>query len=103
MTSTPHDVHQHGPGAGTPAPTAPPHSPDDPALVTLTVETGSLACEACGRCIEDKLRENPHVVGVHVDPPHEVEHVAVHEGMVTAGELEELIADACGERNLVPL
>lgn len=100
--STPHDA-QHGHGTGTPAETifARHAGGDGPAM--LTVPTGSLACEACITCVEERLRENPHVTGVRVDAPHEVAHVTVHEGMITAEELAELIADACGDRNAVPL
>ena len=100
--STPHDA-QHGHGTGSPAETifARHAGGDGPAM--LTVPTGSLACEACITCVEERLRENPHVTGVRVDAPHEVAHVTVHEGMITAEELAELIADACGDRNAVPL
>jgi Cu2+-exporting ATPase len=67
------------------------------------VETGSLACEACVTCVEDRLRENPHVVSFHVDTQNEVAHVTIHEGMVSADQLAELIRYACGDRSVVPL
>ena len=72
MSSTSHDAHHHGHGAG------------DHALATLTVPTGALACDVCVTRVEDRLRENPHVTGVHVDARDEVAHVTVHDGMVTA-------------------
>src|SRR6266542_3643263 len=100
MTNTPHDHHQHDHGDGAPASTVP--APAGPTLVTLSVHTGSLACEACVSCVEERLRQNPHVTGVHVNTQHEVAHVTVHGGMVTANELAELIAEGCGDRNVVP-
>src|SRR5687768_10761667 len=102
MTRTPHDVH-HDHGAGAPSVPTSAHDAGRHALATLTVPTGHLACEACITCVENRLHENPHVTGVHVDTRHEVAHVTVHEGMVTADQLGELIADACGDRNVVPL
>ena len=101
--STPHDAHHGSHGAGAPDATVPAPGDGGHPLATLTVETGSLACDACVTCVEDRLRENPHVTGVHVDRQHEVAHVTVHERMVTADELTELIATACGDRNPVPL
>jgi hypothetical protein len=72
-------------------------------LLTLAVPTGSLDCDGCATCVEERLRENPHVVNAHVDARREVVHVTVHEGMVTTDELAETIAAACGDRNPVPL
>src|SRR5262249_4693640 len=103
MPSPAHDAHHHDQGVRTPAPSAPTDAHRDHGQVTLTVATGSLACEGCATCVEERLRENPHVVGVHVHPRHEVAHVTVHEGMVTTDELAETIATACGNRNPVPL
>jgi P-type Cu2+ transporter len=101
--STPHDAHHHGHSAGAPTALAPELTHGDHALATLTVETGSLACEACVTCVEERLGEHPHVVSYHVDSKHEVAHVTIHEGMVAADQLAELIADACGNRNVVAL
>ena len=101
--STPHDAHHHGHGAGASGATTSTRHTGGHGLATLEVPTGLLACKACLTCVEDRLRENPHVTGVHVDTRHEVAHVTAHEGMVTADELAELIADACGDRNAVPL
>src|SRR4051812_37272701 len=108
MPSTTHDAHQHSPDAGAPAPAVPTQGshdqgPTDQGLVTLAVATGALACEGCARCVQERLRAHPHVIGVHVDTAHEVAHVTVHEGMVTADELAETVAYACGDRNVVPL
>src|SRR4051794_32521074 len=99
--STPHDTHQHGHTDGAP-PTAT-EAQGGQALLTLAIPTGSLACDGCVTCVEERLREHPHIVRVHIDAKHEVAHVAVHEGMVTADELTETIATACGNRNPVPL
>ena len=74
-----------------------------PSYQTLAIPTGSLACDGCVTCVEERLRENPHVLGVHIDTKPEVAHVTVHEGMVTAEELAETVAAACGDRNVVPL
>src|SRR4051794_27415375 len=98
MTS-PHDAHHHGHGASTPTPIPPTHAASRHVLATLTVPTGRLACDACVTCVEDRLRENPHVTGVHVDARHNLAHVTVHEGKVTVDQLAELIANACGDRN----
>jgi cation transport ATPase len=94
--STPHDAHHHGHSAGAPTALAPELTHGDHALATLTVETGSLACEACVTCVEERLGEHPHVVSYHVDSKHEVAHVTIHEGMVAADQLAELIAEAAG-------
>jgi Cu2+-exporting ATPase len=96
MTGTTHQHQHHGHQAGTSSSTT-------PGLVTLRIPTGSLACGECSDRVAEKLRGNAHVAGVHVDAPHEVAHVTVHEGMVTADELAELVADGCGDRNVVPL
>src|SRR5215212_3577709 len=102
MTS-PHDAHYHGHGTSTPASSPSAQAAASNVLATLTVPTGRLACDACVTCVEDRLRENPHVTVVQVDTKHEVAHVTVHEGMVTAEELAETVAAACGDRNVVPL
>jgi len=69
----------------------------------LAVPTGRIACEGCASIVEQRLRQNPHVVGVRVDAEHQVAHVEVHEGRVTAAELADLVAEAYGERAPVPL
>ena len=92
MQHTNHDTHQaSGPGHGR-------HG-----LVTLAVPTGPLPCSECREMVERRLNANPHVSSVHLDPEHQVAHVHVHDGMVTAEELAELVADGCGERNPTPL
>src|SRR4051812_27563054 len=101
--ATPHDPHHHGHGTSTPTSSPPAQAAASEVLATLTVPTGRLACDACVRCVEDRLRENPHVTGVHVDARHGMAHVTVHEGMVTVDQLAELVANACGDRNTVPL
>ena len=72
-------------------------------VATLAIPTGRIACSRCTGVIEERLRQNPHVVGVHVDAAHQVAHVQVHEGKVAAEELSELICSSCGGRNPVPL
>ena len=108
MPSTTHDAHHQGPNAEASSPTVSTHTsqaqgPSDQRLVTLAVATGALACEGCARCVEERLRTHPQVVGVHMDTSHEVAHVTVHEGMVTVDELAETVAYACGDRSVVPL
>src|SRR5215213_7665697 len=103
MHGTSHDAHHHGHGAGGPSGASATSAPGSHSLVTLAIPTGSLACEGCATCVEERLRANPHVVGVHVDAKHQVAHATVHEGMVTADELAETVAAACGDRNPVPL
>src|SRR3989304_502003 len=70
---------------------------------TLVVPTGVIACEGCAAIVEARLRQNPHVVRVHIDARQQVAHVEVHDGMATAEELAELVAEAYGERSVVPL
>src|SRR5215217_3725757 len=101
--STTHDAHRLGHSAEAPAETMSEKHAGGHGQTTLTIPTGALACEACVTCVEDRLRENPHVTGVHVDTKHGVAHVTVHEGMVTAEDLAETVAAACGDRNIVPL
>jgi len=103
MPSMSHDAHHHGHGADPPSGATATSAPGGHSLVTLAVPTGSLACEGCAAWVEERLREAPHVVGVHVDAQNEVAHVTAHEGMVSADELAETVAAACGDRNIVPL
>ncbi len=70
---------------------------------TLAVPTGRIGCDGCIANVEARLRKNPHVREVHVDAQREIAQVQVDEGPVTAGELAELIADACGDRAAVAL
>ncbi|MDP8923518.1 MAG: heavy-metal-associated domain-containing protein, partial [Chloroflexota bacterium] len=70
---------------------------------TLTVPTGRVACDACVKAVEERLRSNPGVLAVHVDAEQEVAHVTVHPGAFTVEELAEQAAGACGDRNVVPL
>jgi Cu2+-exporting ATPase len=79
------------------------HHGRDGGTATLAVPTGPIACEGCAAIVEQRLRSNPHVLGVHVDARQRVAHVQVHEGMATAEELCELVAEAYGERCPVPL
>jgi Cu2+-exporting ATPase len=72
-------------------------------MTTLAVPTGPLPCAACRDPVERRLREHPHVAGVHLDAEHQVAHVQVHEGTVSAEELAELVACCRGDRNPVPL
>jgi len=70
---------------------------------TLVVPTGAIACEGCAAIVEARLRQNPHVLRVHIDAQQRVAHVEVHDGMATAEELAELVAEAYGGRSVVPL
>jgi len=69
----------------------------------LAIPTGPLPCGECREQVERRLRENPHVVSVHLDAEHQVAHVEVHDGTVSAEELADLVACCCGDRNPVPL
>jgi len=88
-------------------PTTPGHDPAASTahhgVTTLAVPTGPLPCAECRDLVEQRLRENPHVTGVHLDAAHQLAHVQVHEGMVSAEELADLVTCCCGERNPVPL
>jgi len=78
-----------------------PHAADG--STTLAVPTGRVACEGCAAIVEARLRQNPHVLSVHVDADHQLAHVKVDESPVSAAELAELVAEAYGERAAVPL
>ena len=77
--------------------------PSHASATTLVILTGAIACEGCAAIVEARLRQNPHVVRVHIDARQQVAHVEVHDGMATAEELAELVAEAYGERSVVPL
>ena len=79
-------THAHTPHSSPPQPR--PHPPQDgQAATTLAIPTGRIACEGCAAIVERRLRTSPHVLGVHVDAEHQVAHVQVDEGMVTAEAL----------------
>lgn len=61
--------------------------------------TGRIACAGCRAIVEERLRLNPHVLGVHVDDARQEAHVTIHRGMVTAEELVELVAGAPGVKD----
>jgi Cu2+-exporting ATPase len=69
----------------------------------LLVPTGEIACECCRELVETRLRSNEHVREVVVDPRERVARIQVDNASVGALELAELVAQACGERNPVPL
>jgi len=77
--------------------------PSHASATTLVILTGAIACEGCAAIVEARLRQNPHVVRVHIDARQQVARVEVHDGMATAEELAELVAEAYGERSVVPL
>ena len=56
----------------------------------LAVPTGHLACERCASLVEQRLRQQPGVVSVHVDARTEIAHVEAHAGRVTVEELASL-------------
>src|SRR3712207_6814113 len=70
---------------------------------TIAVPTEHIMCEECAATAVDRLKHHEHVLSVHYDAEHKVAHVQVHEGTVSAAELVELVADACGERAPAPL
>ena len=78
-------------------------APHGDSVTMIVVPTGPIACDGCKAIVEQRLRQNPHVVSVHIDAGHQVAHVGVHEGHATAEELAELVAQAYGQRNLTPL
>ncbi|MBI3964679.1 MAG: copper-translocating P-type ATPase [Chloroflexi bacterium] len=70
---------------------------------TLTVTLRQVTCDKCRAVVAERLRRVPHVVDVHLDPQRRVAHVTAPGGAVTVAQLEELVAGACGDRNVVPL
>ncbi len=75
----------------------------DHSRTTLTVPTGPIACDGCREIVEARLRANPHVQQIHIDAKNHQAHVDVDDGSVRVEDLAELIAQAYGERNPVPL
>ncbi len=63
---------------------------------TLSVPLGRRRCAACVELVEQRLRDHPHVAGVHVDAVKEVAHVEVRRGKVSVKELAELAGESCG-------
>src|SRR5687768_5347178 len=70
---------------------------------TLLVPTGEIACEGCYEIIEAQLRTNPHVREVTVDARERIAKVQVDDPTIRVDELAELVAQAYGSRNPVPL
>src|SRR5262245_18211278 len=73
------------------------------ATVTLTVPIGRNCCDACASLVEHRLRQNPHVVRVRVQPANGVATVEAHRGMTSVDELGQLAGGCCGARNAVPI
>jgi P-type Cu2+ transporter len=93
-----HDHHNHGShGSHGQAPTA------TATPIMLHVPTGPINCDACKAKIEQQLRANPNVISVEVHPHDQMAMVTVRPDTVSAEELTELAAHACGDRNEVPL
>jgi P-type Cu2+ transporter len=69
----------------------------------LTVPTGRIPCSGCAAAIEQRLRENPHVLRVQVDPTAETAHVEVEPNTVSTDQLLPLIQETCGCASPVPL
>ena len=67
-------------------------------VVTLTVPIGRRCCAACVELVERRLQENPQVVRVHVDAPHEVAHIDSRRGTVTVEKLADVAGECCGGR-----
>src|SRR5437016_11983586 len=82
---------------------APHASGTRPDLATLNVPIGRVCCAACIELIERRLRENPHVVRVHVDAAAGVAHVDVQAGKTSVVELAELARECCGGRCPAPM
>ena len=78
------------------------HHPHD-AVTTLSVPIGRRCCQACAALVEQRLRQNPHVLQVHVDPAHGVVHVTARAGTTSVDELARLVGECCGDRCPVPL
>src|SRR5438128_2278911 len=72
-------------------------------LATLNVAIGRVCCAGCVELIERRLRENPHVVRVHVDAAAGVAHVDVQADKSSVAELAELAGECCGGRCPVPM
>src|SRR6266498_1133136 len=58
---------------------------------TFTLD--ALHCPECADAVEQALRAQSHITSVHLDWAHNVVHVGYHAGMITSGELEQIIAD----------
>ena len=72
-------------------------------LITLTVPVGRRCCAACAELVGKRLRENPHVLCVHVDGPEGIAHVDAEPKTVSAEDLRLLAGECCGDACPVPL
>ena len=70
---------------------------------TLAVPSGSLECIDCRTRIEQRLRSDPRIEQVSLDPGAQVARVVVQSGPIREDELTELIASARGERGPLAL
>src|SRR3712207_9089040 len=53
---------------------------------------GGVHCIGCADAVEEALRAQPHITGVHVDWPNNVVHVRYHAGMIGPDAIEAVIA-----------
>ena len=63
---------------------------------TLNVPIGRRCCAACVELVEQRLRDQPNVVSVHVDAVNAFAHVEVHRGKASVRELAALAGESCG-------
>src|SRR5438105_10098574 len=84
-------------------PTADTHQHLGSNLVSLTVPSGRVCCDVCAALVEQRLRDHPHVVGVHVNAAQGVAHVHAQAGMTSVEELARRAGECCGDRCPVPL
>src|SRR2546423_15567174 len=69
----------------------------------LTVLIGRVCCDACAVLVEQRLRDNPHVVGVQVNAAQGLAHVDAQAGLTSVEELARLAGECCGDRCPVPM
>ncbi len=57
-----------------------------------TFKLDDIYCTECAEAVEQVLRSQPHVTSVHLDWANNVVHVVYHAGMISAEEIERVIA-----------
>ncbi len=69
---------------------------------TARVFRADFACIACAEAAERALRAHPHVTDARVDYPAKSVHVAYHDGMVSAGEIQSVISGSAAGCRCAP-
>ena len=72
-------------------------------FVALSVPIGRRWCAVCADLIGQRLRENQHVISVHIDASEGIAHVEAEPDTVSLEELKQVAGECSGDRCPVPL